>query len=167
MLSKLKPSQVLLLALPVFLVLYVFIPKRTIIEVSVTHTTSLADSIPIEYYQQLNVVEKQGIRFFDKDKVITYLEYETDPQALLKIIASLPFSKFAVRADTVCIETGFYGFATIRNAISTEEQEAGSYFWNIEPNDYQVFECIKGYEKHTLLINRDSDQVLHRIEYTS
>lgn len=165
--KSIKPAQLVLLTLPFFLILYLFIPKRTITELPVTQATSLADSIPIEYYQQLNVVEKQGNKFFDKDKAVTYLEYETDAQTLLKTIARLPFSKYAVRADTVCIETGFYGFATTRNSISEEELNTGTYFWNIEPNNYQVFECIKGSEKHTLLISRLSDQVLHRIEYTS
>ncbi len=165
--KSIKFSKIILLTLPFFLIFYLFLPKETIKELPFTQTTSLEDSIPMEYYRQLNVVEKQGNKFFEKDKAVAYLEYETDVQALLKTIASLPFSKYAVRADTVCIETGFYGFTSIRNSISAEELNTGSYFWNIEPNDYRVYECIKGYEKHTLLISKNSDQVLHRIEFTS
>lgn len=165
--KSLKYSQIILLILPLFLIVYLFLPKRTLTELPVTYTTSLADSIPIEYYRQLNVVEKQGNKFFEKGKRVTYLEYETEAEKLLKTIGNLPFSTYAVRADTVCVETGFYEFTSLKNTISKEEFNAGSYFWNIEPTDYQVFECIKGFEKHTLLISIHSDQVLHRIEYIS
>ncbi len=165
--KSLKYSQLLLLTIPFFLIAYLFLPKRTLTELPVTYSTSLADSIPIEYYRQLNVVEKQGNKFFEKGKVVTYLEYETEATALLKTIGSLPFSKYAVRADTVCIQTGFAEFTVLKNSISKDELRSGSYFWNVEPTDYHLFECIKGYEKHTLLISIHSDQVLHRIEYTS
>lgn len=160
-------TRLLLLTLPFFLIVYLFLPKRALQEIPITQSTSLADSIPIEYYQQLKVVEKRGNKFFEKGKAVTYLEYETEANALLKTIGLLPFSKYAVRADTVCIETGFYEFTSLKKSISKEELATGSYFWNIEPTNYQVFECIKGYEKHTLLISRNSDHVLHRIEYTS
>jgi hypothetical protein len=111
-------------------------------------------------------VEKQGNKIYDNGKSVTYLEYETDANSLLKTIARLPFSKYAGRADTVCLEIGFYGFAALRNSLSEEERQAGSFFWSATPQIYQRFECIKGNEKHTLLINRSSDQVLHRIEYS-
>ena len=162
-----KFSNVILLALPFFLIIYLFTPKRTLTELPITQPTSLADSIPIEYYQQLHVVEKRGNKFIEKGKAVTYLEYETDAHVLLKTIANLPFSKYAMRADTVCVETGFYELTALKNSISKEELSTGSYFWNIETENYQLYECIKGYEKHTLLISKNSEQVLHRIEYTS
>lgn len=165
--KSLKYPQLFLLTLPFFLIAYLFLPKRTLTEIPVAYSTSLADSIPIEYYRQLNVVEKQGNKFFEKGKAVTYLEYETEANALLKTIGRLPFSKYAVRADTACIETGFNGFTALKNSISKEELSTGSYFWDIEQENYQVYECIKGHVKHTLLLNRNSDQVLHRIEYQS
>jgi hypothetical protein len=164
--KSIKLSKIILLALPLFLIFYLFIPKRTITELPSTQSASLADSIPIEYYQQLIVVERQGNRIYEDGKAVTYLEYETDANNLLRTIARLPFSKYAARADTVCLEIGFYGFAALRSSLSDEERQAGSFFWSATPQSYQRYECIKGDEKHTLLINRTSDQVLHRIEYT-
>ncbi len=165
--KSIKLSKIILFALPLFLIFYLFIPKRTITELPSKQSTSLADSIPIEYYQQLKVVEKQGNRIYENGKAVTYLEYETDAGQLLKTIARLPFSKYAMRADTVCLEIGFYGFAALRGSLSEDERQAGSFFWSATPQSYQRYECVKGNEKHTLLINRNSHQVLHRIEYVS
>ena len=160
-------KRIILYILPLFLILYVFIPKRTLTELPTIQSITLADSIPVEYYRQLTVVEKQGNRIVENGKVVTYLEYETDPDQLLKTIARLPFSMHAVRADTTCLEIGFYGFEAVRNSLSESELQAGAYYWSVKPEDYQRFECVKGNEKHTLLIRKDSDQVMHRIEYTS
>ncbi|HEY9005668.1 MAG TPA: hypothetical protein VIM75_06020 [Ohtaekwangia sp.] len=128
--------------------------------------TSLNDSLSAKALQQLQLTNTPGVQVkYNNSTYVNYFEYKADHELLLRTIASLPFSRYAMRADTVCYRIPMKDLALIRKGISDTEYEASSFFWDADANTFDIYECYKAPMKHTLLMSRNSTTVLHRIEF--
>lgn len=94
-----------------------------------------------------------------------YFVYEaTDPRELLRRISALPFRR-GQRADTLCRQMDKPFSASGQRFLSQEEIKASAFFWPADPNQYIHYECIKGTQRHTLLVSKTGSEILHRIEH--
>ncbi len=127
--------------------------------------TSLADTLPQKALDELDVASTLGIHVrYLSGHDVRYFTYET-PARVPDIIASLPFHRTANLADTVSRVISYDEVEKIRHTISDTELQAASFFWNINPEEFTAFECVKGEMKHNFLIHKISNTVLHRVEY--
>lgn len=131
----------------------------------VVFSTSLKDTLPASALESLGLSNINGIevKYLDGHNA-RYFGYYADEKTLLKTISMLPFSKHAAIADTLCRRISYNDLNFLRQHISSTEYENTSFFWNADPKDVVVYECIKSPSMHTLLINRKTGLVLHRIE---
>ena len=128
--------------------------------------TSLDDTLPKKSMECLHLPHRV---LGTKVKYMTghdasYFEYEADGDDVLSVIGNLPFSMDAVRADTTCLRMDKRHLDLIREKISAEEYENAPAFWNAG-DEFEIYACTKYPYMHTVLINRKSNQVLHRIEH--
>jgi len=129
---------------------------------------SLKDSLSPNALNILRPSDSEGIRVkYSNGAYASYFEYQANRQDVLRAVASLPFPKYVMRADTTCYQVPIKDLAIIRQRISDTEYEAASYFWDVNPNDFDIYECYKAPMKHILLISKTSNKVLHRIELVS
>jgi len=161
--------------LPLFLVSYLFActkPKsREVITVwneknhPIISKTSVFDTIRVNAIRSLDIREVNGVSAqYHSGKKVSYFEYDTDASKLLTFIACLPFKTDNTLSDTTCRLQSFDFSLSEKKFLSQEELTAASFFWNIDPRDYRYYECLKAPERHTLLINKQTGRVLHRIE---
>src|SRR5688500_17018085 len=129
--------------------------------------TSLEDSLPDEAITALNLPKTNGTKvLYHNGLYASYFEYEADPDAVMKTVSQLPFPIYLnIAADTLCRPISRHDVETMMKLISAEEKESTSNFWAGSKNNSNAFECIKGQFKHTLLLNRNSNGILHRIEF--
>jgi len=165
-------------ALPIFLVSYLFActkpVRREVITVwneknsPVITNTSLFDTLRVNAIRALDIHELHGVRAsYLSGKTVSYFEYDTDPEKLLTFISCLPFKKTDAVSDTVCHLQNFTFSQSGRELLSGEELTSAAFFWKINPDDYLYYECLKSPARHTILINKKTKRVLHRIESVS
>jgi hypothetical protein len=129
--------------------------------------TSLEDSLPSKAIKALNVPNTIGTKIlYHNGLYASYFEYESDPNAVIETVSQLPFPISSnIPADTLCRPISPRDIETMMKLISAEEKESTANFWTSYKNKYDAFECIKGHFRHTLLVNRSSNRILHRIEF--
>ena len=76
-----------------------------------------------------------------------------------------PFPGMLVLADTKCRRISAQELIQLKMKISAIEFENSGNFWNVEENEFDVYECLKTPIRHTLLISKTTKRVLHRIEF--
>lgn len=129
-------------------------------------STSIYDSLPQKTVQALNLGDITGLKFkYTTGLYANYFAYEADPQAVLNAISELPFQLSGSLADTLCHKITFNEIRALQQNISRTELERTSFFWNTDPVTMAMFECIKPPYRHTLLLTKNSDRILHRIEF--
>jgi hypothetical protein len=128
--------------------------------------TSLDDSLSPKAIQSLNLKEKvTGLKVkYMTGRYTSYFEYEADGDQVLLAISRLPFSRYAERADTLCIRMDYRYLEVMKKNISDTEYENTSTFWTAG-DAFEVYECNKEPYLHTVLIDRRSNKILHRVEY--
>lgn len=127
--------------------------------------TSLDDTLPKKSMQALNLPRVLGTKVkYMTGHYASYFEYEADGDDVLRMIGNLPFSMEAVRADTTCLKMDKRHLDLIRDKISPQEYENASAFWSAG-DDFEIYACVKYPYLHTVLINRKSNKVLHRVAY--
>jgi hypothetical protein len=128
---------------------------------------SLKDTLSLKALKALQLDDLAGVKIkYNSGNYASYFEYEADREVLLKTMASLPFPKYAIKADTVCYQVSYRDLASIRQRITPTEYEASAFFWDTAIDEYDVFECLKSPMRHTLLISKRTKKIYHRIEYT-
>lgn len=129
--------------------------------------TSLEDSLPLKAIDALDLPKTYGTKIlYYNGLYASYFEYEADPNAVVQTVSQLPFPiHLNIPADTLCRPISQHDFETMMKLISAEEKESTSNFWASYKNKFNAFECIKGQFKHTLLLSRNSNRILHRIEF--
>lgn len=134
-----------------------------------TKQIALKDTLPEHIVESLHLQDVMGLEFTYPDgHVVRYFDYETDKNALLAAISNLPFSKYAQRADTACRSIPFEDIdVVLRSQVNSSEIDGWPVFWDSSGNDFDVYECQKAPARHILLISRDTNRVLHRIEFSS
>lgn len=161
--------------LPLFLISYLFActkpSAREIITVwneknhPVISKTSLFDTIHVNSIRALDVRELHGVNAqYRSGRKVSYFEYDTDVSTLLTFLTCLPFKPDNAISDTTCRLQNFDFSLSGKRFLPQEELVAADFFWNIQPQDYLYYECLKSPERHTLLIHKQTRRVLHRIE---
>lgn len=129
--------------------------------------TSLQDSLPAKALQELKIDKRiLGTKIkYNNGRYVSYFEYEADHQTLLRTIGRLPFSRAAILADTTCRAISIDDFNQLRTTISAVEEENTASFWNVASPQVVVYECIKAPFKHTLVLDKTTSRVLHRVAF--
>jgi hypothetical protein len=107
-----------------------------------------------------------GVRIVNRDtgKYTYYFEYIANKQDTLRRIAALPFLKDN-RPSSLACELMYSPLNPLDNsALSQEERDATSFFWDVRADEFTFYECYKSPVKHTLLISKTSDRILHKVE---
>lgn len=125
---------------------------------------SITDTMPSKYVELLNLGRTSGLQFNYGDRhPKTYFEYRGDKHEVLDALAQLGFSKNSARADTRCRTLESSRFIEMRGVIREEERNQADFFWGIEPDEYNIYECLKTPLRHLVLIEKNSDKVLHLV----
>jgi hypothetical protein len=133
----------------------------------ITHV-SLYDTLPKKSLASLSIKEINGIKAeYGSGKSTAYFEYEANAKELIKIVSLLPFKRCDSISDTLCRKMEMNFSLSAKSVLSSEETNASNFFWDINPMEYAFYECIKGTTRHTILVNKLSNKILHRIETLS
>jgi hypothetical protein len=125
---------------------------------------SLYDTLPKRAVDYLSAVEINGVRAtYPSGKHTSYFEYEADPMRVLFAVQSVPFA-MNEGGDTLCRDMNQTFTLSGHRVLSREEKSKSSFFWDIDPDDFVYYECLKGVQRHTILISKNSNRILHRIE---
>ncbi|HTE33397.1 MAG TPA: hypothetical protein VK666_23610 [Chryseolinea sp.] len=143
------------------------IPKENETAPQVTAVT-LKDTLPAQMnkaIENLNLGNVMGIQLrYPSGRAASYFVYHAEKNATLMAISRLPFSKNAGVADAACRPMDGAEWTALRAQASPSELNAAEFFWDADPNDYVAYECLKTPMRHTLLVNKHTDEIIHRIE---
>lgn len=129
---------------------------------------SLSDSLPQKALTTLGLSDVTGVKIqYIDGRSASYFTYSAGRDIALNTIAGLPFSKGSKLADTLCRPVATEALLHEYAGLSTTESQHADFFWQALKQNVEAFECIKTPWKHTLLVNKTSGQVLHRIEFLS
>ena len=132
---------------------------NTAVHLSARHTSrtqSLRNSL--QNFQRKKVTYKSG-------KSTCYYEYEAKGDNLLSVITRLPFKlKTHARIDSTYRAMNTPFSLSGQEILTKEEITASAFFWRIDPDEFDYYECLKDSDRHTVLINKKTKQILHRIE---
>jgi hypothetical protein len=129
-------------------------------------STSIQDSLPHKAVQALDLSHVVGLKVkYASGLYSDYFEYDADRNLLLVTIAELPFTIQGVVADTRCHPLSFEEMMVHKQNLSPTEISSAEFFWTTDPTSIDVFECIKPPFRHTLQVGRNSNRILHRIEF--
>lgn len=131
----------------------------------VVFEASLADTLPAQTTARLGLQNISGTAL----KYLTgtnayYFTYYAEKNSLLHEMSLIPFSRYGFLSDVNCRPMGTSYLSTIQPPTDSLEYAKSIAFWEADPNCYDLYECIKSPWRHTLLINKSSGQVLHRID---
>ncbi len=125
---------------------------------------SLYDTLPKNAVSYLSAVEINGVRAtYSSGRHTSYLEYVADPMRVLFAVQSIPFAMHE-GGDTLCRDMEQAFSLSGNRVLSQEEKRQASFFWNMNPEDFVYYECLKGSQRHTILVSKHSNRILHRIE---
>lgn len=128
--------------------------------------TELADTLPAKAIQKLKLKNVQGIKIkYPTGQHVSYFDYNADRNTVLDAISTLPFSKYSPLADTTCRKVSVEAIEQMKSMITEEERESGSLFWQASFDEFELYECLKAPFRHTLLIGKKTNRIIHRIEY--
>src|SRR6187549_1842495 len=130
--------------------------------------TTLRDTLSAKSLSDLFIQELKGVKAsYVTGRYTCYFEYNANQQDLLNAINTLPFDMNTRLSDTQCRRIAGNFSLTGKRARSDREVESSSFFWDINPEDFIYYECIKSPMRHTLLLDKHSSRILHRIEIES
>jgi hypothetical protein len=125
---------------------------------------SIYDTIPGKFLNGVSIKEYNGVKALHQSGRYTcYFQYDANAEAILRVVGSLPFRKTDF-ADSLCRKIERTFSLTGKTILSDDEVNAASFFWTIDPEQFTYYECLKGQQRHTLLINNTTGTILHRIE---
>lgn len=129
-------------------------------------STSIQDSLPHKAVQALHLSHVVGLKVKYASGLYTdYFEYDADRNQLLATIAELPFTIQGVVADTRCHPLSFEEMIIQKQNLSPTEVSSAEFFWITDPTSVELFECVKPPFRHTLQVVKNSNRILHRIEF--
>jgi len=134
----------------------------------ITNVT-LRDTLPKnDVLSNLFIEESKGVKaIYKSGRYTCYFEYKANQQDILKIINTLPFDINTRLSDTQCRKMNQDFSLNGKRIRSGKEIESSAFFWDINPEDFVYYECIKSPMRHTLLLDKHSNRILHRIDLES
>lgn len=135
---------------------------------SVFFYTSLYDTIPAKNVNAFLQADIQGIklRALHGAHEVRYFEYHADPDRVLDELSKVGFVLSDVKADTTFRSIAFDELQ-FETGLAESESKYASSFWNADQNKFEAYECLKTPMKHQVLIDRQSNRILHRVVYLS
>ncbi len=112
--------------------------------------------------QQLNGVK---ILNLDTGKYTYYFEYIANKQDTLRNINALPFLKDNRPSSLVCELMNSLVNPLDNSSLTQEQRDATSFFWDARVDEFVFYECYKSPVKHTVLLSKTSERILHKVEY--
>lgn len=129
---------------------------------------TLHDTLSTPSLSHLSIQELKGVKAsYISGRYTCYFEYNANQQDLLKVINTLPFDINTRLSDTVCRKMDGEFSLSGQRILSNQEIASSAFFWNINPEDFTYYECIKSPMRHTILLDKHSNRILHRIEIES
>ena len=127
---------------------------------------SIKDMLPLESVtNEIKEVNGHKIRYRYPNKYVYYFEYEADYEKILTVVGSLKFKINDKDSDMYCrLILDKSRVIPRSSSLHWREYNVGYFFWDIQPEKFTFYECIKSPDKHTLLISNSSKRILHRIE---
>jgi len=133
-------------------------------DIPVITTVSIYDTLPKNSLQHVALRQLHGIKAeYASGRYTCYFAYQADATELLRRISALPFRR-GQYADTLCRRMPESFSLSGQRLLSEQERQSSAFFWPSNPDAYTHYECVKGNQRHTILINKIDDIVLHRIE---
>jgi hypothetical protein len=130
-------------------------------------SVSISDSLPAKAVQDLKLDHIKGIQIKHYSGLYSnYFEYEADKVLMLNTISALPFSIYAAAADSTCYQIPFETIEMMQQNLPEGEFENTAFFWNSNREDVEVYQCLKPPYRHIIQIPKNSNRILHRIEFT-
>jgi hypothetical protein len=129
---------------------------------------SLQDTLSPAFLHALRLEKVEGLNVkYLSGHEAHYFAYIADPDAVLRAVAHTAFSKHVAVADTVCRRMDPRALAMLAQPLHATERAAGAFFWEADATEFEVYECVRGPIRHTLLISRATRNVLHRVEFSA
>ena len=128
--------------------------------------TTLSDTIPQKNLHVFLPADVRGIRLLaiNGPGEVRYFDYEADPEKVLSELSKVGFFLSDTRSDTTSRKITFDDLV-IDPLLAESEYYYASSFWNVDRSKFEVYECIKTPMKHQVLIDRQSNRILHRVVY--
>lgn len=107
-----------------------------------------------------------GVRILNPDtgKYTYYFEYIANKQDTLRRISALPFLKDNRPSSLTCELMNSPLNPLDDSALAKEARDATAFFWDARADEFIFYECYKSPVKHTLLLSKTSDRILHKVE---
>jgi len=154
-----------------FAVLTIYLPSKEPIEgqYEIYFGNSSSDaSVENEVFGDANFVLNQlhGVKILNPDtgKYTYYFEYIANKQDTLRRIEALPFLKDNRPSSLSCELMNAPLNPLDGSTLTQEERDDTSFFWDAQPDEFTFYECYKSPVKHTLLLSKTSDRILHKVE---
>ena len=131
-------------------------------------STISSASVQHDIYQDMSadIQQLNGVKVRDSrtGKFVYYFEYIANKQDTLRRISAMPFLKDN-RTSSLSVELMESSSNPLDGStLSQEERDATSFFWNAKGEEFTFYECYKSPVKHTLLLSKTSDKILHKVE---
>jgi hypothetical protein len=129
---------------------------------------TLLDTVSEKLLSNLTIQELKGVKAtYVTGRYTCYFEYNANQHDILKVINTLPFNINTRLSDTLCRKIDEPFSLSGKRILSDQEVASSVFFWNINPEDFTYYECIKSPMRHTILLDKHSNRILHRIEIES
>lgn len=169
--SRLKVNGLSVLLIVVFAALATYLPQRERGNEQYNNYFGMPisqASVQHEFFNDPNFKLQQinGIKIINSDtgKLTYYFEYIANKQDTLRRIAAMPFLKDNRKSSTACELMNTKLDPLDHRDLTQEERDATSFFWNAQADEFTFYECYKSPVKHTLLLSKTSDRILHKVE---
>ena len=128
--------------------------------------TSLGDTLPPKTIAEIGAGDVMGIKVKNLvGEESRYFMYEANAQDVLRALARMPIRMDSVRVDINCAPIEMEHVMNLRTQISPTESRSSGFFWNIDTNSYEAYECVKDDAWHIVLVHKYTRQILHRVSY--
>lgn len=153
-----------------FAALTIYLPHEKITQPEIYFGPPVSEaSVQQEFFQDASfaIQELNGVRIIDQEtgKPTYYFEYIANKQDTLRRISALPFRRDNRKSSLSC-ELMNASINPLENSeLTDEERSIASFFWEAEAEEFTFYECYKSPVKHTLLLSKNSDRILHKVEF--
>ena len=155
-----------LILLPIaFIILVLAIPhKQKSSFESFGAPSSLHDSLPASYLENVKASEIQGYKIQNQPGRTTfYYEYKADHKQVLTELSALPFPVDSLRADLHCQAITHLSELKQVESLLKDERVAGIFNLPEPIENYLIYQCIKT-DQHFVLLHKNSSNVIHIIQ---
>ena len=130
----------------------------------VVREVRLVDTISPAFVRALNLEQVKGSAFqYISGNQVSYFTYQADTDSTLSALSKLAFPLRDHTADVSYHAISNDEWRTLRRAVGMAEQSGADFFWDIDPELYELYASTK-VEQHLLVVNRRTREIMHRIE---